>query len=759
MSADDDIKPAPMYAMDERVPPRDVLVWKHDWAFDQSDAEGDESTLFGASLNAIGNVNGSVNGNDYDDFAVGGWENDVDVYVFHGGPTGPGTSADLQIPTPQLGSHFGFSIASAGDVDGDGYDDMLIGAPSYSPSRDGSGGGTPDAGTGDAGEDLPTEGAAFLYMGSSTGVSATPAATWIGQNEASQLGRSVTSAGDINRDGYDDVAIGAPFAPALDGTPQTGRVDIYLGSETGIDDATEAIVVDAPDTGIAFGYSVSGVGDTDGDNFDDLLVGAIGFSDGEPFEGGAFLFAGGENDLGTTPSWQTAGANVQEAFFGYRVDSAGDIDNDGFNDVVIGAPQYSSDPSDETQILEGAVFVYMGSDTGLGAQAAWQVESDRAEAVLGADISGGHDVNGDGFDDLLIADAHIGHVSYGGELYLGGENGLNDTFDWQAIYEGNSTIGDTARFVGDVNGDGYGDMLLGGPYFAAIYLYYGAPCFDADWDGFNGYNEGTCPTGDDCHDLHDSAYPGGEEICDDLDNNCDDTFDEGCDDDGDGYCDDTMNAWVPDGPPAVCPNGLSDCDDDNADHNPASPELCNFADDDCNDQIDEEPKACGDQVCVQGGCFDECTSDANCAQGQACYDGRCAADSCENIECPDSREECFMGTCQIACEIDASCRWDDKQCIDGRCAVDACEGVVCSTEQVCQDGACVDEDAADTDDVGTADTGSDTGSDAGTSTDEQSNDNSDDGGGCSTTPGRVPPSATMVLLAAVGGLLWRRRIQ
>jgi hypothetical protein len=682
-----DVAPPPMVPMSNHEPPQDVLVWKHDWEFDQAD-ETVESTLFGASLNSIGDVNDDG----YDDFAVGGWENDVDVYVFHGSANALGTSADLQIPTPQLGSHFGFSIASAGDVDGDGYDDMVIGAPSHSPSRDGNGGGA-DAGTGgdtgDAGEDLPTEGAAYLYMGSASGIIPTPAATWVGESPDSQLGRSVNTAGDVNRDGYGDIAIGVPFAPADDGTPSTGRVDIYHGSSSGIDDTTIPVVLAAPEVNTAFGFSVAGVGDTDGDNFDDVLVGAIGVSDGEQLEGGAYLFSGSQNGLSATPAWQVAGANVKDAFFGYRVDSAGDINNDGFNDVVIGAPYYTNEPEPDTQKYEGAVFVYMGSQNGLDTQFDWQIESDRLEGLLGADISGGHDVNGDGFDDLLVADAHYGHVSKGGELYLGSENGLKDEFDWQAIYEGNSTIGDTARFVGDVNGDGYGDMLLGGPHFAAIYLYYGAPCFDADWDGFKGYNATTCTEGDDCHDLHKSAYPGGEEICDNLDNNCDGTFDEGCDDDGDGYCDVDLDTIVIPRTPDVCPNGLNDCDDDDADHNPGTPELCNFKDDDCDGVADQAPKVCGDQVCVQGSCFDECTSDANCAQGEACYGGRCATDPCAGIECPDSREECVRGTCQVTCSIGAECRWDDKQCIDGRCAVDPCDGVLCPTEELCNsEGQC-----------------------------------------------------------------------
>jgi hypothetical protein len=829
-AAQQDFTP-PMYAMNDRVPPQDVLVWKHDWEFDQAD-ESVESTLFGASLNAIGDVNGDG----YDDFAVGGWENDVDVYIFLGGSSGLGTSADMQIPTPQLGSHFGFSIASAGDVNGDGYDDMIIGAPSYSPSREDGGSGDADAGGDAGGGDPPTEGAAYLFMGSSAGVDSNPAATWVGETETSNLGYSVNSAGDINRDGFGDVAIGVPFAPSADGAPQTGRVDLYPGSGDGIDDSTSRVVINAPDTGIAFGFSVSGVGDTDGDDFDDLLVGAIGFSDGEQFEGGAFLFSGSQNGLGETPSWTAAGANVQEAYFGFRVDGAGDIDNDGFNDVVIGAPRYTSDPDDETQALEGAVFVYMGSENGLEADFDWQVESNRLEGLLGSDISGGHDVNGDGFDDLLVADAHFGHVSFGGELYLGGPDGLKDDFDWQAQYEGNSTIGDTARFVGDVDGDGFADMVLGAPALNAVYLYYGAPCFDADWDGFNGYNETMCPQGDDCHDLHESANPDGTEICDDLDNNCDGTFDEGCDDDGDGYCDDDMNAWVPSGPPAICPNGLSDCDDEDPDHNPGSPELCNFKDDDCNGDIDEEPKACGDQVCVQGTCFDECTSDANCAEGEACYDGRCAADPCAGIECPERREECFMGSCQVACEIEAECRWDDKQCIDGRCAADPCEGVVCPSEQLCNaegqcegdqdddtisdgedncpqtpnteqgdidgdgtgdacdddidgDGVANDDDNCpqaanaeqldtDEDDAGDA---CDTDSDGDDVDDEEDNcplienpdqadrDSNDigdacdekppeeDSGGCTAAPGSVPPSAVMVFLATLGGLMWRRR--
>ncbi|WP_168210636.1 FG-GAP-like repeat-containing protein [Persicimonas caeni] len=708
-----------MTPMNNDQPPADRLVWKHDWELDHASTD----TLFGWTMHTAGDINGD----DFDDMLVGAPNGDGAAYLFHGSADGPADAANWIEGSPQEDAQFGYALGSAGDIDGDGFDDVVIGAPFYSVNPD------------------EKQGAFYIYRGSSAGLSTEPDREYIGQTVEGQLGLSVASAGDVNGDGYVDVIVGAP------GPGAGGTAFIYTGGVNGLSQAP-TFTIEAPDNSGQFGFSVDGAGDVNGDGYADVIVGSPAYTAGEPAEGAVFLYLGSENGPSETPDWQVE-SDSREAFLGYMIAGAGDINGDGYGDIIAGAAGYTGPVGEDEEPLqyEGAVFAYLSDGTTLEATHSWKIEGNRQEAFLGKDVSGGGDVNGDGYDDVLIANAHFGLVSYGGELYLGGENGLSPDIAWQAIFEGNSTIGQTAHMVGDINNDGFTDMLLSAPELTDIYLYFGAGCFDADWDNFTAPNPISCPSGDDCHDLHDTAYPGGEEICDGLDNNCDGTFDDGCDDDGDGYCDDDIEAWAAGGLPPICPNGLGDCDDEDPDHNPGSPELCNFKDDDCNDRVDEEPKVCGEeQICVQGGCFAECTADAECAEGQKCYGGRCAADPCEGIICPETREECFNGTCQVACKIEAECRFDDKQCIAGRCAADPCDGVLCGSNEVCDNGTCVDPNA------GGEDAGGDAGgADAGTGSTDGSNKKDD--GGCSTTPGGVPGSGMMLVLAALGGLLWRRR--
>ncbi len=721
----------PMIPMaDHSTVPSDVLVWKQDWKY----VHPNDQTIFGFSLDTAGDVDGDG----YGDFIVGGPAKGGSAFVFHGTANGPEdapTWIQGKIDGQDKGE-YGYSLGTAGDVNGDGYDDVVVGAPGYRLPDD------PQTGGGNDQQDPPQRGAFYIYHGSSNGLSDTPSREYIGQEQAAQLGFSVASAGDFNHDGYDDVVVGLPGSGG-----NFGLVRIYTGGPNGLSQAP-TWEISPPDHAAQFGYSVASAGDVNGDGFSDIIVGSPAYSHGEQLEGAVFLYLGHAGGPADQPDWM-AESNSETAWLGFCISGAGDINGDGYSDIVVGAANYTDD-----QESEGAVFVYMSNGTVFGDTADWKVEGNRKKAQLGFDVSGGGDVNGDGYDDVLIADAHFGLVSYGGELYLGSENGLAKDYAWQAIAEGNSTIGITAHLIGDVNGDGFTDMLLGAPDTFSVYGYLGAGCFDADWDGYTAHNDVTCPQGNDCHDIHDMnnpAYPGAPEICDGLDNNCDGTFDEGCDDDGDGYCDADIDAWMPDGPPPVCPNGAGDCDDTDPDHNPGSPELCNFKDDDCNGQIDEEPKVCGDaQICVQGGCFDPCQSDADCSDGKKCYDGRCAADPCENIQCPDSREECVKGTCQVTCTIEAQCRWDDKQCIDGRCAKNPCDGVVCPTSEVCSDGDCVPPGQSG------ADAGGDAG-DADAGHTGHTNSNSGSSGGCSTTPDGVPTEGGLLVAMMLGGLAWVRR--
>src|SRR5207245_1145792 len=182
-----------------------------------------------------------------------------------------------------------------------------------------------------------------------------------------------------------------------------------------------------------------------GDGFGDVIIGEPNYSNGESYEGRALVYLGSASGLGATPAWAVE-SNRSFLDFGGIVGSAGDVNRDGFGDVVVGAPGGFSQPN---------VFVYLGSPTGLSTVSAWSLDSgSHPGAAVPVFASTAGDVNGDGFGDLIVAGAS--KVS----VYPGGPAGLSTAPLWTVTSEFTSAVG----AAGDVNGDGYGDVLIGQPF-------------------------------------------------------------------------------------------------------------------------------------------------------------------------------------------------------------------------------------------------------------------------------------------------------
>ncbi len=199
-------------------------------------------------------------------------------------------------------------------MNGDGYSDVVVGAPYY------------DSGQAD-------EGMAYLYLGSSLGLLATPAWTAEGDQSGANLGRSVRTAGDVNGDGYSDVIVG------VDGyanSPVYGRACVYFGSTAGLSSAPTWIA-EGDQSGSRFGWCVDSAGDVNGDGFSDVIVGAHYYDNGEYDEGAAFVFHGGPSGPNWVTNWYAKGVQADE-YFGDSVASAGDVNGDGFGDIIFGAP-------------------------------------------------------------------------------------------------------------------------------------------------------------------------------------------------------------------------------------------------------------------------------------------------------------------------------------------------------------------------------------------------------------------------------------
>ncbi|HBX69320.1 MAG TPA: hypothetical protein DEH25_08030 [Chloroflexi bacterium] len=162
---------------------------------------------------------------------------------------------------------------------------------------------------------------------------------------------------------------------------------------------------DGSQDGAEFGYAVAAAGDVNGDGFADVIIGAPLYSrqtpEGVDREGAAFVFLGSSSGLGATPDW-VMGSSMQGAAFGSSVAAAGDVNGDGFADVIIGAPEYKVDFGMSGEPKSGAAFVYYGSETGLSLAPDWFVLAEAAEIRLGDAVAGAGDVNGDGFDDVIV---------------------------------------------------------------------------------------------------------------------------------------------------------------------------------------------------------------------------------------------------------------------------------------------------------------------------------------------------------------------
>jgi hypothetical protein len=187
------------------------------------------------------------------------------------------------------------------------------------------------------------------------------------------------------------------------------------------------------------------------------------FDNGQTNEGAAFVYHGSASGLSTTTNWSTE-INQADARFGSSISFAGDVNGDGYSDVIIGSFVF-----DNGQTNEGAAFVYHGSASGLSSSANWSIESNQASANLGVSVSDAGDVNGDGFGDVIIG-ANFYDEGESDEgvvfVYHGSASGLSSSANWSAgSNQTEARFGTAVSSAGDINGDGYSDILVGANYF------------------------------------------------------------------------------------------------------------------------------------------------------------------------------------------------------------------------------------------------------------------------------------------------------
>ena len=453
-------------------------------------------------------IGSDFNGDGIHDLIVGANQNDdgaavgLDTggaYIIYGAATLSGTKntsgsgEDVSIFGKAGGDYLGNSVSSAGDVNGDGMDDIIVGARNQ------------DDGTGSNG------GAAYIVFGA-TSLSATldfgalqsPDVTILGKADSDSLGESVSAAGDVNGDGFDDIIMGAD--EVNNGlTADVGAAYIFLGAGN-LSGTKDIGTLQSPDVTILgraeydrLGDKVSGAGDINGDGFDDIIVGAQSNDGGASGAGVAYIFFGASNLSGTKNLGGLQSADVTVVgkaasdYLGGGISGGGDINGDGFDDLVVGAP------GNLLADTKGNVYIFFGASNLSGTKNLGGVQSAdvtfvgrSASSKFGHGVSAAGDVNDDGFDDIIVGSYQNddGGTDRGSTHIFFGASDLSGTKDISAVQSADVTIlgransdymGVSVSGIGDVNGDGIPDVQtgahlndIGGTNAGAAYVIFGA---------------------------------------------------------------------------------------------------------------------------------------------------------------------------------------------------------------------------------------------------------------------------------------------
>lgn len=362
-----------------------------DWPLYHKEHGTQAAALFG---NCVANA-GDINGDGIEDAIVGA-HGARTAYVF----SGYNGALLYQISEPN-NQGFGRSVSGAGDVNADGFGDFLIGAPTINT--------------------------AYVYSGATGSLlyQWNPTATF-------EFGYSVCKAGDVNADGFADVIIGAPYANI------GGSAYIYSGI-----DGSLLYQWDATDSASRFGISVSIAGDLNADGYTDVIVGDDwATTSGLIKRGAAYIYSGIDGSL-----MDQMYGPASYRYLGQSVANAGDVNADGTEDLIFGAYH-------RAYVVSGAAGTLLYELTGPGGY----------DYNFGISVSGAGDMDGDGFEDLIVGDNGFDYLDPypGSALAFSGRDG-SPMHIWESHHSDQNFFGNSVAGAGDVNGDGRADVLVGAP--------------------------------------------------------------------------------------------------------------------------------------------------------------------------------------------------------------------------------------------------------------------------------------------------------